>query len=33
MITKAMKIEDTLILIPELEKYKGKIVEIKTKTV
>ncbi len=31
MITKTMKIEDTLIFIPELEKYQGKIVEIKVK--
>lgn len=28
MLTKTMKIEDNIILIPELEKYKGKVVEI-----
>jgi hypothetical protein len=28
MLTKTMKIEDNMILIPELEKYKGKVVEI-----
>lgn len=28
MLTKTMKIEDNIIFIPELEKYKGKVVEI-----
>jgi hypothetical protein len=28
MLTKTMKIEDNMIFIPELEKYKGKVVEI-----
>lgn len=28
MLTKAMKIEDNMIFIPELEKYKRKVVEI-----
>lgn len=28
MLTKTLKVEDNFIVMPELEKYKGKIVEI-----
>lgn len=31
MLTKTMKIENSVISIPELERYKGKIVEITVK--